>query len=106
MQRAMALMMLSDKIGASEAAAMGMIWKVFPDTEFQEESIKIAQTLAQMPTKALGYTKRALNAAFTNTFESQLSVEDILQTKAGQTDDYKEGVAAFLEKRKPVFKGA
>ncbi|MEQ1747072.1 MAG: enoyl-CoA hydratase-related protein [Saprospiraceae bacterium] len=105
LQRATALMMLSDKISAADAAAMGMIWKVFPDDTFAEESLRIAETLARMPTKGLGLTKRALNQSFANDFASQLVVEDGLQTAAGQTNDYHEGVAAFLEKRKPVFKG-
>ncbi len=105
LQRAAALMMLSDKIPASEAAAIGMIWKTFPDEIFAEESLKLAETLAQMPTKGLGLTKRALNRAFSQGFAAQLAVEDELQTAAGQTDDYREGVAAFLEKRKPRFTG-
>ncbi len=105
-QRATALMMLSDKITATEAAQMGMIWKVFADEDFVAQSQQIALTLAQMPTRGLGLTKRALNAAASNTFEEQLAVEDILQTKAGNTADYQEGVDAFLNKRKPVFKGA
>ena len=106
LQRATALMMLSEKITAPEAAAMGMIWKVFPDETFADDSLKIAETLAAMPTRGLGLTKRALNQAFTNDFEGQLQVEDELQTVAGQTRDYREGVAAFLEKRRPVFVGA
>jgi 2-(1,2-epoxy-1,2-dihydrophenyl)acetyl-CoA isomerase len=96
---------LSDKITATEAAAMGMIWKTFSDEVFVEESQKIAFTLAQMPTRGLGLTKRALNSSFANTFENQLAVEDVLQTIAGSTADYKEGVDAFLQKRKPTFKG-
>ena len=105
LQRAAALMMLSDKISAADAAAMGMIWAVFPDESFAAESLKLAETLAQMPTIGLGLTKRALNQSFSNDFFAQLAVEDALQTVAGQTHDYREGVAAFLEKRKPVFKG-
>jgi 2-(1,2-epoxy-1,2-dihydrophenyl)acetyl-CoA isomerase len=105
MQRAAALMMLSDKISATEAAAMGMIWKVFPDDTFAADSLKLAETLAQMPTRGLALTKQALNQTFSNDFAAQTQVEDQLQSMAGQTHDYKEGVAAFLEKRKPVFTG-
>ncbi len=105
MQRATALMMLSDKISASEAAAMGMIWKVFPDECFVDDSLKLAEILAQMPTKGLALTKQALNQSFSNDFSAQLALEDKLQTTAGETYDYREGVAAFLEKRKPVFEG-
>jgi 2-(1,2-epoxy-1,2-dihydrophenyl)acetyl-CoA isomerase len=105
LQRATALMMLSDKISASEAAAMGMIWKVFSDETFAGDSLKLAETLAQMPTKGLALTKKALNQSFGNDFAAQLALEDKLQTAAGETHDYREGVAAFLEKRKPDFKG-
>lgn len=104
-QRATALMMLSDKISAADAAAMGMIWKVFPDESFEVDSLKIAETLAQMPTRGLALTKQALNQSFSNDFEAQSILEDKLQTLAGSTQDYKEGVAAFLEKRKPTFQG-
>ncbi len=104
-QRATALMMLSDKISAADAAAMGMIWKVFPDESFEADSLKIAETLAQMPTRGLALTKQALNQSFSNDFETQSILEDKLQTLAGSTHDYKEGVAAFLEKRKPIFQG-
>ncbi|HSN60815.1 MAG TPA: enoyl-CoA hydratase-related protein [Ferruginibacter sp.] len=103
--KASALMMLGDKISATEAEKMGMIYKVFSDEIFAEESYKIATTLSQMPTKGLAYTKAALNTSFNNSLEQQLQKEDELQYKAAHTYDYNEGVNAFIEKRLPVFKG-
>jgi 2-(1,2-epoxy-1,2-dihydrophenyl)acetyl-CoA isomerase len=105
LQKAAALMMLGEKVSATDAENMGMIYKVFPDEDFAEESWKLAKQLAQMPTAGLGLTKRALNRALENDLYRQLAIEEELQTLAGQTEDYKEGVAAFLEKRKPSFKG-
>lgn len=104
-QRASALMMLGDKVSAEEAEKMGMIYKVLDDQTFEEESMAIAQTLAQMPTMGLVYTKMALNHSMQNDLKRQLELEDELQTRAGQTHDYQEGTAAFLAKRKPNFTG-
>lgn len=104
-QKASALMMLGDKVTAEEAERLGMIYKVFSADEFEAQSMGLAQKLAKMPTKGLGLTKRALNSSFENTLEAQLGIEDVLQTEASNSYDYKEGVAAFLEKRKPEFKG-
>ena len=104
-QKASALIMLADKISATEAERLGMIYKVFTDVEFEEASWKIATKLAKMPTKALAYIKHALNQSFNNSLEDQLALEGEYQVKASETADYKEGVTAFLEKRKPEFKG-
>jgi 2-(1,2-epoxy-1,2-dihydrophenyl)acetyl-CoA isomerase len=104
-QKASALMMLGEKVLASEAARMGMIYKVFPADQFEEASREIAATLAVMPTMGLAYTKQALNASFSNTLDEQLQTEDRLQLAASQTYDYQEGVTAFMEKRPAIFKG-
>ena len=104
-QKASALMMLGDKVSAAEAAGMNMIYKVLPDADFNTASLQIAQTLAQMHTKGLALTTEALNYSLTNNLEHQLQTEVRLQLQAGQTHDYNEGVQAFLQKRKPNFKG-
>lgn len=104
-QRASALMMLGDKISAAEAQTMGMIYKSVPDQNFEAEWKSIARKLADLPTKGLAFTKIALNQSAHNNLAQQLALEEQLQTKAGETHDYKEGVAAFLEKRKPHFTG-
>ncbi len=104
-QRASALMMTGDKVTAIEAQQMGMIFKTFADDAFMEEGMKIAANLADMPTKAIGLTKRLLNESVFNTHQNQLALEGKLQVEAAATHDYNEGVSAFLEKRKPVFKG-
>jgi 2-(1,2-epoxy-1,2-dihydrophenyl)acetyl-CoA isomerase len=104
-QKASALMMLADKISAEEAERLGMIYKFFDDEVFMEESMKIADRLAAMPTQALWFTKKALNESMTNSLSAQLVLEDKLQSIASETSDYKEGVNAFLEKRPAVFEG-
>ncbi len=104
-QKASALMMTGDKVNATDAEKMGMIYKVFVDENFEAESKKIAATLSQMPTKGLAFTKHALNNSFTNSWEEQLLLEDECQQKAAGTYDYKEGINSFLEKRIPIFKG-
>jgi 2-(1,2-epoxy-1,2-dihydrophenyl)acetyl-CoA isomerase len=104
-QKALALMMTGDKISAEQADQMNMIYKSVEDENFESEVKSFAENIAAMPTRGLGLTKKAVNATFSNTLTEQLALEEELQTEAGQTYDFREGVNAFLEKRKPVFKG-
>ena len=104
-QKASALMMLGDKVTAEEAEELGMIFKLISSESFNEEVEKLAIKLANMPTKALGLIKELLNKSITNTLEQQLELEGKLQIEAALSEDYTEGVNAFMEKRKPIFKG-
>ncbi|MFT6503863.1 MAG: 2-(1,2-epoxy-1,2-dihydrophenyl)acetyl-CoA isomerase [Crocinitomicaceae bacterium] len=105
MQKALALMFTGDKVGAKEAESMNMIYKSVEDEQFEETVNAFAAKLAKMPTKGLGLTKKAVNASWSNDLNAQLDVEEKLQTEAGSTHDFNEGVASFLEKRKPEFTG-
>ena len=104
-QRAIGLAMLGDKVDAIEAERMGMIYTYFSSETFEDEVQKLATKLANMPTQALANIKTAFNQSMQNTLEEQLALESKLQIASAQTQDYQEGVSAFIEKRKPVFKG-
>lgn len=104
-QKAMALMMTADKVTSEEAEQMNMIYKSIEDDEFEKFVYQFAQKIATMPTRGLGLTKKAVNQSLFNSLEDQLDIEEKLQTEAGATYDFNEGVEAFLEKRVPVFRG-
>jgi 2-(1,2-epoxy-1,2-dihydrophenyl)acetyl-CoA isomerase len=103
--RAMGLALLADKLPAEEAERWGIIWKAVDDAVLAEQSISLARTLAAGPTKAYGLIKKAMHASAGNTLDAQLDLERDLQREAGASEDYREGVAAFMQKRKPAFKG-
>jgi len=104
-QKASALAMLGDKVSAEEAERIGMIYKYVSSDEFEDTVGKLANKMANMPTKALVLIKKAFNQSLTNTLEEQLNLESKYQIEAAGSDDYAEGVSAFIEKRKPNFKG-
>ncbi|MBS1944827.1 MAG: enoyl-CoA hydratase/isomerase family protein, partial [Bacteroidetes bacterium] len=105
MQQAFGQMVLAEKMPASRAVELGLIWKAVPDAVLAEEVKAIAAQLATMPTLGIALTKQALNRSQGATLEQQLQVERELQAIAGASHDCKEGVSAFLAKRKPVYKG-
>ena len=99
-------MMTAESVTATDAEKMGMIYKTYSNDDFEKESWKLVSRLAKMPTKALGLTKKLLNESINNDLEKQLNMEDKYQIISANTDDFKEGVKSFLEKRKPNFKGS
>ena len=103
--RAMGLALLGERLSAEEAERWGLIWKAVEDERLVEEATGIAQTLAAGPTKGYGLIKQAIQASAGNSLDAQLDLERDLQREAGFSEDYREGVAAFMQKRKPVFKG-
>lgn len=102
---ASALMITGDKLSAEDAQRFGMVYRVTSDEELRSVSMELAGRLAAMPTKAIALTKELLNRSFSNSLEDQLRLEGKLQVQASESHDYKEGVKAFLEKRKPEFRG-
>jgi 2-(1,2-epoxy-1,2-dihydrophenyl)acetyl-CoA isomerase len=103
--RTNALYLLDEKVTAEKAVEIGLIYKAVESGQLDNESKKITQKMASMPTKGVGLYKKAILQTFENDLDQQLSLEAILQSEAGKTHDYREGVAAFLEKRNPDFKG-
>jgi 2-(1,2-epoxy-1,2-dihydrophenyl)acetyl-CoA isomerase len=103
--RALVMTLLGEPIDAKVAAEWGLIWKAVPDSDFAAEVDALAKRLAEMPTVAIGLIKHAINVSGHHSLEQQLAVEAELQAQAAETEDYQEGRAAFLEKRKPRFFG-
>ncbi|MGO8865342.1 MAG: 2-(1,2-epoxy-1,2-dihydrophenyl)acetyl-CoA isomerase PaaG [Alphaproteobacteria bacterium] len=103
--RAMALALLGESVSAERAVEMGMIWKCVDDDKLMEETLALARHLATQPTKGLALIKQAIRASYGNDLARQLDLERDFQRIAGRSEDYREGVAAFLEKRTPRFKG-
>ncbi len=103
--RATALAMLGDKVSAEQAESWGMIWRAVDDNALDDEAEALVKHFAQQPTRGLANIKRALRASWVNSLDQQLDLERDLQRDCGQTADYREGVTAFMEKRKPVFSG-
>jgi 2-(1,2-epoxy-1,2-dihydrophenyl)acetyl-CoA isomerase len=104
-QKALALMMTGDKVSAAEAERMNMIYKAVPAEDYDQVTNAFISNLASMPTKALALTKQAVQLSWFQSMDEQLETELKLQVEAGNTADFKEGVQAFLEKRKPNFTG-
>lgn len=105
MARAMGLAMLADKISAEQAADWGLIWKVVDDDKLTLEADGLARQLARGPTKAYAMIKQLLNQSLDNTLDRQLDLERDFQSDAGKSEDYREGVAAFFDKRPANFAG-
>lgn len=105
LQRAMGMALLAGRVPAADAERWGLVWKVVDDDKLMDEANALARTLAAGPTHTYGMIKQALYASAGNTLEAQLDLERDCQREVGRHGDYREGVAAFLEKRSPKFTG-
>jgi len=105
MARAKGMAMLMPKVTAQQAKEWGLIWEVIEDAKLMDTVMTLAEHLATQPTRGFAFTKQAFSASTTNTLDEQLELEKALMSTAGFTDDYAEGVKAFLEKRQPEYKG-
>jgi len=103
--RAMGLALLGEKLTAEKAEEWGLIWRCVPDEALMGEALAMAEHFAAAPTKGLAFTKRAIQASYTNTLEDQLQLEAGMMRELGYSHDYREGVAAFMAKRPAQFKG-
>ena len=106
MARATGLAMLGDKLSAARAEQWGLIWRCVPDADLMAETMAMATHFASAATKGLAFTKKALQASYANTLPQQLTLEGALMRELGNSSDYREGVAAFIGKRRPNFTGA
>ncbi len=105
-QRATGMFFLAEKLPAARAKEWGLIWEVVPAAQLTELAMQLAKQLASQATRGFGLTKRAMNASWSNSLDEQLEMEARTMQEAGRTADYEEGVRAFLEKRKPAYRGA